>query len=83
MAAQTHAPRAKRDSDPRRPPHQAGRAAWYRLRCPSASCPSALAKEASEAARLVREHPAVCPDPGRRIPGSTVYPSVFAERVAQ
>lgn len=69
-------------ADPRQLRQQLDRPAWFRLNCP-AGCPSILVKGTDEAARAVREHPAVCPDPGRVIPGSTVYPMVCADPVAR
>ncbi|AGL20937.1 hypothetical protein L083_7427 [Actinoplanes sp. N902-109] len=74
-------PQRARVGDPRLPHHQNG-AAWFRLRCP-AGCASAPANGQAEAARLVREHPAVCPNPGRVIRKSTVYPLVYADRIAR
>lgn len=53
----------------------------YVLCCP-AGCRAPLAEGQAEAARLVREHPAVCPDPGPALPESTVHPLVYADREA-
>lgn len=59
----------------------------YQLRCPSAcQVPTVLGLEA--AARVVDQHPAVCPDPGRSYPtvigGRPIVlrPQVYAEQVA-
>lgn len=52
----------------------------YQLRCPAA-CGGPVAEGQAEAARLVREHPAVCPNPGPVIPGSTVHPLTYADRI--
>ncbi|SCG64010.1 hypothetical protein GA0070560_11975 [Micromonospora halophytica] len=68
--------------DPSKPHHQADRPAWFRLCCPG-TCPADLVKGAAEAARLVRDHPAVCTSPGPVLPGSTVHPLVYADRVVR
>jgi hypothetical protein len=59
---------------------------WYRLACP-AGCTTAPARGAAEAARLVREHPATCPDPGWTAQpvaeGPVINPLVHAEPLAR
>lgn len=59
-------------------------AARFQLRCPAA-CGGPVAEGHAEAARLIREHPAVCPDPGPGWTpfsrGATIHPLVYADRV--
>ncbi|MDW3850595.1 hypothetical protein NMK34_28680 [Micromonospora sp. BRA006-A] len=60
------------------------RLAWYRLVCPG-TCPADLVMGAAEAARLVRDHPAVCPSPGPAVQtfagGAVIRPFVYADRI--
>lgn len=56
----------------------------YALRCPAA-CGAPVAEGQAEAARLIREHPAVCPNPGRAFrpvaQGPAVHMMVYADRI--
>jgi hypothetical protein len=65
-------------------PHQPGMGR-YRLRCPS-GCAVATVDGGREAARVVDEHPAACPDPGWTYAAASggrltlLHPLVYAER---
>ena len=62
------------------------RPAWYRLVCPG-TCPADLVKGTAEAARLVRDHPAVCTSPGPAVQplpgGPVIHPLVYADRISR
>lgn len=72
--------------DPAKPHHRPSTTTRYRLRCP-AGCQAPAVQGEDEAARLVRDHPAVCPRPGWAYQAAhsdhpvTFHPLVYSERV--